>query len=230
MGSGAPSGVLHTPSSCSCARWSSGPVRRCGLTGGPPPRPPGSLPSPGGGAMGLSTGTRGSTCPRVTSGGPSHWPRMYHPHPALGFLRVPWAVTCQASSPPQGALPKLTLGAPPCAVTLMGRFSVLGVPGRAASSTARQLGGGGGRAPSPRLLSVADRLLRSELPVKRWAPVITALARSESRVHFRPERWHERPQTRRVGAGWAARGLVSTGSGGSGSHAHSPAGDRSPRT
>lgn len=77
--------------------------------------------------------------------------------------------------PLQGALPKLTLRAPPCSVTLMGPFSVLGVPGRAACSTARQLGGGGGRDPSPRLLSFADHLLRSELPVKRWARVITAL-------------------------------------------------------
>lgn len=94
---------------------------------------------------------------------------------ALGLLGVPWAATGQASSPLQGALPKLTLRAPPCSVTLMGPFSVLGVPGRAACSTARQLGGGGGRDPSPRLLSFADHLLRSELPVKRWARVITAL-------------------------------------------------------
>lgn len=151
MGSGAPSGILHPASSCSCARWPSCPAYlrdRCSRAA--PRRPPGSLPSSGG-PMGLSTGTKSSTCPHLTSGSPSHCPRMYHPHPALGFLCVPWAVTCQASSLLQGALPKLTLRAPPCSVTLMGRFSMLGVPGRAACSTPRQLGDGEGRDPSPKL-------------------------------------------------------------------------------
>lgn len=144
------------------------------LMGGPPPRPPGSLPSSGG-PVGLSTGTRGNVCPHLASGVPATAPPHAPSSPALGLLRVPWAETGQASSPLQGALPKLTLRAPPCSVTLMGPFSVLGVPGRAACSTARQLGGGGGQDPSPRLLSFADHLLCSELPAKRWARVITAL-------------------------------------------------------
>lgn len=173
VGSGAPR-AFRTPPAPAAAPTGPRAQPADAAQGSPPPRPPGSLPSSGG-PVGLSTGTRGNVCPHLASGVPATAPPHAPSSPALGLLRVPWAATGQASSPLQGALPKLTLRAPPCSVTLMGPFSVLGVPGRAACSTARQLGGGEGRDPSPRLLSFADHLLRSELPVKRWARVITAL-------------------------------------------------------
>lgn len=172
MGSGAPR-AFRTPPAPAAAPTGPRAQPADAAQGSPPPRPPGSLPSSGG--PWASARELGATCvpisPLASQPLPPHAPSS----PALGLLRVPWAATGQASSPLQGALPKLTLRAPPCSVTLMGPFSVLGVPGRAACSTARQLGGGGGRDPSPRLLSFANHLLCSELPVKRWARVITAL-------------------------------------------------------
>lgn len=164
MGSGAPR-AFRTPPAPAAAPTGPRAQPADAAQGSPPPRPPGSLPSSGG-PVGLSMGTRGNVCPHLASGVPATG--VPPPCTILTRLRT-------SRCPLQGALPKLTLRAPPCSVTLMGPFSVLGVPGRAACSTARQLGGGGGRDPSPRLLSFADHLLRSELPVKRWARVITAL-------------------------------------------------------